>query len=262
MAELIVALDYPDAAAAFELLDRLPDRCPVKVGPVLFTRAGPGFVRVLVDAGHPVFLDLKWHDIPNTVAGAVAAAVELGVEMVTVHTTGGIEMLRAAAAAAGGRVRVVGVTVLTSHDVVQLPRRRGLDRRARLEAEVARLAGRAMAAGLDGVVCSPAALPALAPLVAPGRLVVPGIRRETDAAGDHQHWGDPARAVASGATHLVVGRPITAAADPAGLTANLPGWPGPRWSNPLSPAGLHPINGPSIVPCFPGNLGNYQEDCP
>ncbi len=214
MAELIVALDSPDAAAAFELLDRLPDRCSVKVGSVLFTRAGPGFVRVLVDAGHPVFLDLKWHDIPNTVAGAVAAAVELGVEMVTVHATGGSEMLRAAAAAAAGRTRVVGVTVLTSHDAESYRDAVGWAG-GPLDAEVVRLARAAMAAGLDGVVCSSAALPAVAPLVAPGRLVVPGIRRRDDAVGDHRHAGDADQAAASGATHLVVGRPILSAPDPA-----------------------------------------------
>ncbi len=214
MAELIVALDHPDAVSAFELLDVLPDRCPVKVGSVLFTRAGPGFVRVLVDTGHPVFLDLKWHDIPNTVAGAVAAAADLGVEMATVHATGGREMLQAAVTAAAGRLRIVAVTVLTSHDAASYREAVGWSG-DRLESEVERLGRIAMVAGVDGVVCSPAALPSLAPLVAPGRLVVPGIRRGVDVVGDHHHWGDPAAAVAAGATHLVVGRPITAAADPA-----------------------------------------------
>ncbi|HRP08972.1 MAG TPA: orotidine-5'-phosphate decarboxylase, partial [Gemmatimonadales bacterium] len=113
MAELIVALDLPDAPSAVALLDQLPERCHVKVGSVLFTAAGAGFVRALVDAGHPVFLDLKWHDIPNTVAGAVRSARNLGVEMVTVHSLGGREMLRAAVDAAEDRVKVAAVTVLT-----------------------------------------------------------------------------------------------------------------------------------------------------
>jgi orotidine-5'-phosphate decarboxylase len=216
MAELIVALDHPDAAGALALLDQLPGECSVKVGSVLFTRSGPGFVRVLVDAGHPVFLDLKWHDIPNTVAGAVSAAADLGVDMVTVHAAGGRAMLEAAvaAAAAGGKLHVVGVTVLTSLDAAAYREAVGWSGES-LDQEVVRLAEEAVAAGLDGVVCSPAALAATAAVVGPGRLVVPGIRRAGDATGDHRRAGDPARAVAQGATHLVVGRPITESADPA-----------------------------------------------
>ena len=116
MAELIVALDHADAPAAIALLDHLPDACPVKVGSVLLTRAGIGFVRGLVAGGHRVFVDAKWHDIPNTVAGAVDAAADLGVEMVTVHASVGGDMLRSAMQAASGRIKVVAVTVLTSLD--------------------------------------------------------------------------------------------------------------------------------------------------
>lgn len=214
MAELIVALDQVDAPAAVALLDQLPDACAVKVGSGLLARAGIGFVRGLVAAGHPVFLDPKWHDIPNTVAGAVTGAVELGVEMLTVHASGGTAMLRAAVDASGGRVKIVAVTVLTSHDAASYAAVTGRDR-VELGDEVVRLAELAMAAGVDGMVCSPAELSRLWPIVGRGRLVVPGIRRRQDAAGDQQRVATPEAAVAAGATHLVVGRPITGAADPA-----------------------------------------------
>jgi len=115
MAELILALDLPDGASALRLLDGLPAVRWVKVGSILMTREGPDLVDRLNQRGLSVFLDLKWHDIPNTVAGAVRAAVGAGVRMVTVHTLGGVEMMEAAAAAAGAAVTVVGVTVLTSH---------------------------------------------------------------------------------------------------------------------------------------------------
>ncbi|MGH7592432.1 MAG: orotidine-5'-phosphate decarboxylase [Gemmatimonadales bacterium] len=218
MAELIVALDHADAPAAVALLDQLPDSCAVKVGAVLLTRAGIGFVRGIVAAGHPVFLDAKWHDIPNTVSGAVAGAVELGVDMVTVHAAGGRAMLRAAVDAAGGRVRIVAVTVLTSHDTASyaaLIGRSSVD----LGDEVARLAELAMAAGVDGVVCSPDEVSRVRGVVGGGRIVVPGIRRATDAAGDQHRTATPEAAIAAGATHLVVGRPITAAVDPGAVYA-------------------------------------------
>ncbi len=214
MAELIVALDLPDAPSAVALLDRLPEGIPVKIGSVLCTAAGSGFVRALVDAGHPVFLDLKWHDIPNTVRGAVASARALGVEMVTVHALGGEAMLRAAVEAAEGAVHVVAVTVLTSHDAASWSRVTGRDV-ADVGEEVRRLAGAAMAAGVAGVVCSPHEVGLVRPLVGSGRIVVPGIRREGEAAGDQARIATPEAAVRAGATHLVVGRPITAAADPA-----------------------------------------------
>jgi len=214
MAELIVALDFPDPQSAVSCLDLLPDACPVKVGSVMLARAGAGFVRGLVTAGHPVFLDPKWHDIPNTVAGACNAAADLGVEMVTVHASGGEAMLRAAVEAAAGRIKIVAVTVLTSHDAVSYAAICGRDA-VNLGDEVARLAGIAMHAGVDGIVCSPEEIARVRSIVGTGRIVVPGIRREADAHGDQARVATPAAAVAAGATHLVVGRPITASADPA-----------------------------------------------
>jgi len=213
VAEVIVALDLPDAPSAVAMLDRLPDGVPVKVGSVLATAAGSGFVRAVVEAGHPVFLDLKWHDIPNTVAGAVRAARALGVEMVTVHALGGEAMLRAAVEAAAGTVRVVAVTVLTSHAAGELATLLGR-REATPAGEVERLARLAIDAGVDGVVCSPLEVALVRPIVGPGRIVVPGIRREGDAVGDQARVASPRAAVAAGATHLVVGRPILEAEDP------------------------------------------------
>jgi orotidine-5'-phosphate decarboxylase len=214
MAELIVALDFPDAPSAVELLDQLPDQCAVKVGAILLTRAGTGFVRGLVTAGHPVFLDPKWHDIPNTVAEAVAGAAELGVDMVTVHAAGGSAMMRAAVDAAAGRVHVVAVTVLTSHDAASYAAVTGREQ-VDVAAEVLRLADLAMRAGVAGGVCSPAEVELVRGVVGGGRIVVPGIRRATDGTDDQQRVATPEFAVAAGATHLVVGRPITTAADPA-----------------------------------------------
>jgi orotidine-5'-phosphate decarboxylase len=214
VAELFVALDLPDAPSAVALLDLLPDRAPVKVGSVLMTRAGSGFIRSLVANGHPVFLDLKWHDIPNTVRGAVEAALDLGVSMVTVHALGGPAMIEAAAKAAGDRLAVVAVTVLTSHDAEAFGAVMG---RATpdLRVDAVRLARLAMAAGAAGVVCSAEELAAVVPVVGQGRVVVPGIRRAEDAVGDQARVATPEAALAAGATDLVVGRPIVAAEDPA-----------------------------------------------
>jgi len=214
MAELIVALDHADAPSAVELIDLLPDHAAVKVGSVLATAAGVGFVRGLVDGGHPVFLDLKWHDIPNTVRGAVTAARSLGVEMVTVHALGGRSMIEAAVEAAGDAIRVVAVTVLTSHDAAGFGRVIGRPV-GDLGGEVARLAEEAVAAGAAGVVCSPHEVALVKPVVGGRRIVVPGIRRAGEAVGDQARVATPQAAVAAGATHLVVGRPITASADPA-----------------------------------------------
>lgn len=213
MAELIVALDHPDAPAAIALLDQLPDRCAVKVGAVMLANAGIGFVRGLVDVGHPVFLDPKWHDIPNTVAGAMRAAAALGVEMVTVHASGGEAMLRAAVDAAGDRSQVIAVTVLTSHDTGTYSAVTGRDA-VDLDDEVARLAELAMRCGAHGVVCSAAEIARVRSIVGAGRIVVPGIRRAADAPDDQDRIATPQAASAAGATHLVVGRPITASADP------------------------------------------------
>jgi orotidine-5'-phosphate decarboxylase len=214
VAELFVALDLPDAPSAVALLDLLPDRAPVKVGSVLMTRAGSGFIRSLVANGHPVFLDLKWHDIPNTVRGAVEAALDLGVSMVTVHALGGPAMIEAAAKAAGDRMAVVAVTVLTSHDAAAFGEVMGRPT-PDLRGEVVRLARLAMGAGASGVVCSAEELAGVVPVVGRGRVVVPGIRRPEDALGDQARVATPEAALAAGATDLVVGRPILAAEDPA-----------------------------------------------
>jgi orotidine-5'-phosphate decarboxylase len=213
MADLIVALDVESGTAAETLLDGLPEVHWVKVGSVLMGREGPALIARLRARGLSVFLDLKWHDIPNTVAGAVAAARDAGVAMATVHTLGGVRMMAAAAEAAGD-VAIVGVTVLTSHDAIGYDRAVGRSG-TRLEEEVVRLAGEAMAAGLAGIVCSPHELLVVGRAIGAGkRLVVPGIRGPGDATGDQVRTATPEEAVAGGATHLVVGRPIVAAADP------------------------------------------------
>jgi orotidine-5'-phosphate decarboxylase len=208
MAEVILALDLPRAADALRLLDRLPRLKWVKVGSVLMTREGAPFIAALRARGLEIFLDLKWHDIPNTVAGAVSAAVDLGVSMATVHTLGGGTMMEAAVQAAGGKVRLVGVTVLTSHDDTTFGKvlgRTGVG----IAAEVVRLARSAQSAGLDGVVCSPLEIGQLrASLGRDALIVVPGIRRPGDSAGDQQRTASPEAAVAAGASHLVVGRPV------------------------------------------------------
>ena len=215
MAELILALDTPRGADALRLLDQLPVLQWVKVGSILMTREGPDFVRQLTGRGLNVFLDLKWHDIPNTVAGAVAAARELGVSMATVHTLGGRVMLEGAALAAGGELALVGVTVLTSHDSAgygQAVGRTDVD----LAGEAERQALVAAAAGLQGVVCSPEEVSLLRKRLGPeARIVVPGIRRRADGTGDQARVASAKDAVSNGATHLVVGRPILQAPDPA-----------------------------------------------
>ena len=219
--EIIVALDVPDAASARRLLDRLPAARWVKVGSVLFTAAGPGLIAECRARGLEVFLDLKWHDIPNTVAGAVRSARDMQVSMATVHTLGGAEMMSAAAAAAEGGLLLVGVTVLTSHDPESYARAVG---RASvgLVAEVARLTGAAARAGLGGVVCSPHEVGTVAAVLGPGRaIVVPGIRRPGDAVGDQARAASPEDAARAGATHLVVGRPILQAPDPARVLGEL-----------------------------------------
>jgi len=221
VAELVLALDVPRATEAFALLDRLPALRWVKVGPILMTREGPTVVRDLIDRGLKVFLDLKWHDIPNTVSGAVTAARELGVGMATVHALGGGRMLEAAAAAAGEDLALVGVTVLTSHDpssYAQTLGRSGVD----LNAEVARLAGMAMDAGLRGVVCSPGEVSLLRKRLGTSPyIVVPGIRRGADALGDQVRVASAEDATRNGATHLVIGRPLLQAADPGALLEDL-----------------------------------------
>jgi len=215
MAEVILALDLPSGSEAMRLLDRLPEARWVKVGSILMTREGAPFVRALIGRGHRVFLDLKWHDIPNTVAGAVMAARELGVSMATVHALGGRTMMEAAAVAAGGDVALVGVTVLTSHDVASYGRATGR-REVNLGDEAVRQAEEAASAGLAGVVCSSAEVVSVRRVLPEDALVVvPGIRSETDTMGDQVRVATAKEAVRAGATHLVVGRPVLHAPDPA-----------------------------------------------
>jgi orotidine-5'-phosphate decarboxylase len=214
VAELILALDVPDRDAAFRLLDRLPRVRWVKVGPVLFTRAGPELIAELKRRDLRVFLDLKWHDIPNTVQGAVAQARDAGVDMVTVHALGGGAMVAAARRAAASQVAVVAVTVLTSHSAGDLGLILG---RANVEAEaeVVRLARLARGAGADGVVSSPLEAAALrSALGAEALLVTPGIRLPSDPPGDQTRTATAAEAARWGSTHLVVGRPVLQAPDP------------------------------------------------
>jgi orotidine-5'-phosphate decarboxylase len=214
---VIVALDYADATAAEALAARLdPARCRLKVGKELFTRAGPELVRRLVQRGFGVFLDLKFHDIPNTVAGAVAAAAELGVWMVNVHASGGPAMMAAARRAlvpyGEGAPLLTAVTVLTSMDAAEL-KAIGID--ADPEAHVLHLATLARDSGMDGVVCSAREAALLkARLGAEFVLVTPGIRPAGAAADDQQRIVTPAAALAAGSHQLVIGRPITRSADP------------------------------------------------
>ena len=220
MAELILALDTPDAHSALGIVDAVGPQW-VKVGSILFVREGPAFVRSLVDRGLRVFLDLKWHDIPNTVSGAVANARDLGVRMATVHALGGSDMMAAAARAAGSDLEVVAVTVLTSHTPASYGEATGRTSPDLVE-DAIRLSRMALGAGLSGVVCSPfEARPLRAIMGGDPLLVVPGIRRPGDAPGDQSRTATPAEAASAGATHLVVGRPVLQAKDPAAAWAEL-----------------------------------------
>lgn len=217
LGRIIVALDAPDEAAARALLDVLPEGVRrVKVGKELFTAAGPRIIEALHGQGREVFLDLKYHDIPNTVAGAVRTAADLGVWMVNVHAGGGPAMLAAAREALADRRErpwLIAVTVLTSLDAGEL-RAVGLDDPP--ARQVHRLAGLAHEAGLDGVVASPREVADLRASFGEGlTLVTPGVRPAGAAGTDQRRVATPAAAVAAGADFLVVGRPITAATDPA-----------------------------------------------
>lgn len=214
---VIVALDYDNAEAALAMAEKLdPALCRVKVGKELFTIAGPDVVRQLVDKGFEVFLDLKFHDIPNTVAAAVRAAAELGVWMVNVHASGGSRMMKAAVEAlepyGDDRPLLIGVTVLTSTAPEELAEA-GVTRQ--LQEQVQALASLAKASGLDGVVCSAQEAETLrAECGLDFALVTPGIRPEGSAADDQRRIVTPAQALKWGSTYLVIGRPITAAPEP------------------------------------------------
>jgi len=214
--KLIIALDYPEAGPALALADRLsPARCALKVGKELFVAEGPRLVEQLVGRGYRVFLDLKFHDIPNTVAGACRSAARLGVWMVNVHALGGSEMMQAAREALGDsndRPLLTAVTVLTSHSDATL-HEIGLAGPA--DGAVRRLAGLAQGARVDGVVCSAQEAGLVRETCGGAFLrVTPGIRPQWAARGDQTRVLGPAQALARGATHLVVGRPVTQADDP------------------------------------------------
>ncbi|WP_148715859.1 orotidine-5'-phosphate decarboxylase [Chitinolyticbacter meiyuanensis] len=212
---VVVALDYPDAAGALGFADRVsPQLCRLKVGKELFTAEGPRLVEQLVDRGFDVFLDLKFHDIPNTVAQACKVAAGLGVWMVNVHASGGRKMMettREALAALPQRPLLIAVTVLTSMDAAQLAEL-GLPAPA---TQVERLARLTRDCGLDGVVCSAQEAAMLkAACGADFKLITPGIRPLDASLDDQQRVMTPQAAVAAGSDYLVIGRPITRSADP------------------------------------------------
>jgi orotidine-5'-phosphate decarboxylase len=222
--QLIVALDYPDRRSAEAMAERLdPNTCAVKVGFELFVAAGPGLVEALQKLGFRVFLDLKFHDIPNTVAGACRAAARLGVWIVNLHASGGLEMMQAARDAVREvrpETRLIAVTVLTSSDAATL---RGVGIDCSPEEQVLRLADLAVnQAGLDGLVCSALEAPALrARLGAAPWLVTPGIRPGGGGGDDQKRVMTPGAAFHNGASHIVVGRPITQAEDPSAAVTRI-----------------------------------------
>jgi len=226
---IIVALDFPTADAALAMADRLdPRRVRAKVGKELFTRSGPAVIEALHQRGFEVFLDLKFHDIPNTVAGAVKSAAELGVWMTNVHASGGRRMLEAAANAIANHAQrplLTAVTVLTSMGAEDLAE---IGISASPEEQVLRLARLTRDSGLDGVVCSAREATLLRDACgADFRLVTPGIRPAGADAGDQTRVVTPADAMAMGVNDMVMGRPITQADDPAAVVesilASLPG---------------------------------------
>ena len=214
---LVVALDYPDAAPALAMAARLdPSSCRLKIGKELFTAEGPDLVRAITGLGFEVFLDLKFHDIPNTVAGAVRAAAALGVWMVNVHASGGRRMMEAARDALGspgqGVPLLTAVTVLTSMDATDLAE---MGITADPQAHVQRLAALSVDCRLDGVVCSAREVALLRHSLGPAPvLVTPGIRPVGSDIGDQRRTMGPRDALLAGSDFLVVGRPITAALDP------------------------------------------------
>ena len=216
---LIIAMDFSTLEAAVAVARAIdPESCRLKVGHQLYTAAGPDAVRRLSSMGFDIFLDLKYHDIPNTVAQACRAATELGVWMVNVHAGGGPAMLEAAKAAVGsGGPLVVAVTILTSIDEQQYEQ---IGYAGSIAERVVKLAELAQASGLDGVVCSAQEAQILRRLLGDEFLLVtPGIRPAGAASGDQQRVMTPAAAIAAGSDYLVVGRPVTQADDPARVIA-------------------------------------------
>jgi orotidine-5'-phosphate decarboxylase len=211
---LIVALDVSTAVEAQKLVHRIGDAAGIyKVGLQLFTAEGPALVRELVNSGRRVFLDLKLHDIPNTVAHAVQSAAELGAHMLTIHASGGTAMLRAATEAAKGRLNILAVTVLTSlndEDMHQIGISGGL------ADQVLRMATLAQSSGCQGIVTSPRESSLVRKALGEGfAIVTPGVRPAGTETHDQQRIATPSQAIGNGASHIVVGRPITHASDPA-----------------------------------------------
>lgn len=220
---LIIALDFPTAEQALAFVKPLdPQQCKLKVGFELFVAAGPDFVRALVQQGFTVFLDLKFHDIPNTVASACKAAAQLGVWMINVHASGGAKMMQAAQQALQGfenPPKLIAVTVLTSMDKAQLS---GTGVNADPDQQVLHLARLAADSGLDGVVCSAQEAGLLRKALGDDFLLVtPGIRPEGSDQGDQSRVMTPAQARDAGVSYVVVGRPITQAADPLAVIAQI-----------------------------------------
>lgn len=214
--KIIVALDYADADAALNLAQQLdPKRCRLKIGKELFTRSGPKVVERLNDNGFELFLDLKYHDIPHTVAKACQAAAELGVWMVNVHTLGGPAMMAAAREAIDNSAHkplLIGVTLLTSMDEATFEQ---IGLSGTIQDTVLRLAMMAEQSGLDGVVCSAQEASLLRQQHNQNfKLITPGIRPQNSDAGDQHRTMTPKAALAAGSDYLVIGRPITAASDP------------------------------------------------
>ncbi|PPC77261.1 orotidine-5'-phosphate decarboxylase [Pokkaliibacter plantistimulans] len=214
---IIVALDYADQSLALDMAKRLdPQQCRVKVGKELFTLAGPAILEKLHELGFEVFLDLKFHDIPNTTAMAVKAAAQQGVWMVNVHASGGRRMMETTRevleTVTGPKPLLIAVTVLTSMESADL-REIGIDLDP--QQQVLRLASLAAASGMDGVVCSAQEVSVLrAQINREFKLVTPGIRPAGSDQGDQRRIMTPAEAIAAGSDYLVIGRPITRAADP------------------------------------------------
>ncbi len=215
---IIVALDYADQKQALNFIDRTsPDLCKLKVGKELFTRSGPRLVESLVAKGFDVFLDLKYHDIPNTVRQAVYAAGQLGVWMVDVHALGGVSMLEAAREGIEmigvNRPYLIAVSLLTSMSKTDL-QQLGIEQEP--QAFVERLARLAVDSGLDGLVCSAREARGLRAILGDAPLLVtPGIRPEGSAGDDQQRVATPYQAIADGASYLVIGRPVTQHPDPS-----------------------------------------------
>jgi orotidine-5'-phosphate decarboxylase len=214
----IVALDVPSQEAASIIVSAIGDLCRFyKVGAELSTSAGPSMVRFLRDHGNEVFLDLKWHDIPNTIRGAARSAARLGARLVTVHATGGVAMMRAAVDGAnqgGGATKVLAVTVLTSFDAERLESAWGRPNVVVMD-EVLRLAGQALEAGVHGIVCGGAEAAAVRQRYGNSlELLVPGVRLSGSASNDQVRVATPKEAAAAGANYIVLGRTVTAAPAP------------------------------------------------